>query len=221
MCWWLFSFHEKSSPLTCFFLEVIDLQLLVHIHCMHLREGIWNILEHSLNPSDIINFHLHDFFFLIKQITTFNISLVVHGTVAEKSLPVSSPIFFSCIIQYHFLFRLAYYWTNCIVQSEKDPYEVPKSIGIFRLLESPKDITTTSVAQRIMANHDAYVVISFLLLFSFLSEYLTNLWCLYSYEWLIAQIKSSHTPLSSMAYQFISYNFSHLKVYTIGAFHCL
>ncbi|KAK2385325.1 ethanolamine-phosphate cytidylyltransferase [Trifolium repens] len=62
------------------------------------------------------------------MITTFNISLVVHGTVAEKSLP-----------------------------SEKDPYEVPKSIGIFRLLESPKDITTTSVAQRIMANHDAYV----------------------------------------------------------------
>ncbi|CAI8619662.1 unnamed protein product [Vicia faba] len=62
------------------------------------------------------------------MITTFNISLVVHGTVAEKSLP-----------------------------SEKDPYEVPKSIGKFRLLESPKDITTTSVAQRIMANHDAYV----------------------------------------------------------------
>ena len=54
-----------------------------------------------------------------------------------------------------------------IVQSEKDPYEVPKSIGIFRLLESPKDITTTSVAQRIMANHDAYVVISFCPLFGF------------------------------------------------------
>lgn len=61
------------------------------------------------------------------MIMTFNISLVVHGTVAENSL-----------------------------YSETDPYEVPKSMGIFRLLESPKDITTTSVAQRIMANHEAY-----------------------------------------------------------------
>lgn len=63
------------------------------------------------------------------MITTFNISLVVHGTVAEKS----------------------------IIHSEVDPYEVPKSIGIFRLLESPKSITTISVAQRIMANHEAYM----------------------------------------------------------------
>lgn len=61
------------------------------------------------------------------MITTFNISLVVHGTVAEKSL-----------------------------HSERDPYEVPKSMGMFRLLESPKDITTTMVAQRILANHEAY-----------------------------------------------------------------
>ncbi|KAK7251473.1 hypothetical protein RIF29_34708 [Crotalaria pallida] len=62
------------------------------------------------------------------MVTTFNISAVVHGTVAENSL-----------------------------HSESDPYEVPKSMGIFHLLESPKDITTTSVAQRIMANHEAYV----------------------------------------------------------------
>ncbi|OIV93973.1 hypothetical protein TanjilG_05676 [Lupinus angustifolius] len=62
------------------------------------------------------------------MITTFNISAVVHGTVAENSL-----------------------------DSESDPYEVPKSMGIFHLLESPKDITTTSVAQRIMANHEAYM----------------------------------------------------------------
>jgi len=46
------------------------------------------------------------------------------------------------------------------MQCEVDPYEIPKSMGIFRLLESPKDITTASVAQRIMANHEAYVVIS-------------------------------------------------------------
>ncbi|XP_015966387.1 ethanolamine-phosphate cytidylyltransferase [Arachis duranensis] len=61
------------------------------------------------------------------MITTFNISQVVHGTVAENSL-----------------------------KSESDPYEVPKNMGIFRLLESPKDTTTTSVAQRIIANHEAY-----------------------------------------------------------------
>ncbi|KAL5769849.1 hypothetical protein ACOSP7_014003 [Xanthoceras sorbifolium] len=63
-------------------------------------------------------------------ITTFNISLVVHGTVAE---------------------------TNSSFTGETDPYAIPKSMGIFRLLESPKSITTTSVAQRIVANHEAYV----------------------------------------------------------------
>ncbi|KAF7820558.1 ethanolamine-phosphate cytidylyltransferase-like [Senna tora] len=62
------------------------------------------------------------------MITTFNISLVVHGTVAEKSQ-----------------------------NSEIDPYEVPKGMGKFQLLDSPKDITTTSVAQRIMANHEAFM----------------------------------------------------------------
>ncbi|KAI4352721.1 hypothetical protein L6164_006943 [Bauhinia variegata] len=62
------------------------------------------------------------------MVTTFDISVVVRGTVAEKTL-----------------------------NSERDPYAVPRSMGIFRLLESPKDITTTSVAQRIMANHEAYV----------------------------------------------------------------
>ena len=46
----------------------------------------------------------------------------------------------------------------CIIQGESDPYSVPKSMGIFQVLESPKDITTTSVAQRIIANHDAYLV---------------------------------------------------------------
>lgn len=61
------------------------------------------------------------------MITTFNISLVIHGTVAEKSQ-----------------------------NSDIDPYKVPKMKGIFRLLDSPKEITTTSVAQRIMASHEAY-----------------------------------------------------------------
>jgi len=63
------------------------------------------------------------------------------------------------------------------MQCEQDPYEVPKIMGIFRLLESPKDITTATVAQRIMANHEAYVVISSIQIFIsiFASQYLTNL----------------------------------------------
>lgn len=63
------------------------------------------------------------------MITTFNISLVVHGTVAEN---------------------------NTLLKDEVDPYAAPKSMGIFRTLKSPKDITTTSVAKRIIANHDVY-----------------------------------------------------------------
>ncbi|KAL3825574.1 hypothetical protein ACJIZ3_021603 [Penstemon smallii] len=63
------------------------------------------------------------------MMTTFNISLVVHGTVAEN---------------------------NSFFDGKSDPYAVPKSMGLFQLLESPKDITTTSVAQRIIANHEIY-----------------------------------------------------------------
>ncbi|KAL5543427.1 hypothetical protein UlMin_007211 [Ulmus minor] len=63
-------------------------------------------------------------------ITTFNISLVVRGTISES---------------------------NSLSKGDIDPYSVPRSMGIFQLLESPKNITTTSVAQRIMANHDAYM----------------------------------------------------------------
>lgn len=37
-------------------------------------------------------------------------------------------------------------------------------MGIFRLLASPKNITTSSVAQRIMANHEAFLVFLVLLL---------------------------------------------------------
>ncbi|CAN4097457.1 unnamed protein product [Withania somnifera] len=64
------------------------------------------------------------------MITTFNISMVVHGTVSER---------------------------NSSIGEKHDPYAVPKSMGIFRVIESPKDITTTSVAQRIIANHEIYV----------------------------------------------------------------
>ncbi|KAI4380243.1 hypothetical protein MLD38_006458 [Melastoma candidum] len=65
------------------------------------------------------------------MITTFNITLVVHGTIAERA---SRP-----------------------GRSEADPYAVPKSMGIFQLLKSPKDMTTSIIAQRIAANHEAYI----------------------------------------------------------------
>uniref|UniRef100_A0A0E0QFT8 ethanolamine-phosphate cytidylyltransferase n=1 Tax=Oryza rufipogon TaxID=4529 RepID=A0A0E0QFT8_ORYRU len=61
------------------------------------------------------------------MITTFNISLVVHGTVTEGSSVVGI-----------------------------DPYAVPKSMGIFQTITSPKPITTVSVATRIIDNHEAY-----------------------------------------------------------------
>ncbi|CAO2163980.1 unnamed protein product [Urochloa humidicola] len=61
------------------------------------------------------------------MITTFNISLVVHGTVTEGSSA-----------------------------GEIDPYAVPKSMGIFKTITSPKSITSVSVATRIVDNHEAY-----------------------------------------------------------------
>ncbi|KAL6659060.1 hypothetical protein ACP70R_003100 [Stipagrostis hirtigluma subsp. patula] len=61
------------------------------------------------------------------MITTFNISLVVHGTVAEGNSA-----------------------------GDIDPYAVPKSMGIFQTITSPKTITSVSVATRIVDNHEAY-----------------------------------------------------------------
>ncbi|EEC66861.1 hypothetical protein OsI_33354 [Oryza sativa Indica Group] len=61
------------------------------------------------------------------MITTFNISLVVHGTVTEGSSVVGI-----------------------------DSYAVPKSMGIFQTITSTKPITTVSVATRIIDNHEAY-----------------------------------------------------------------
>lgn len=64
------------------------------------------------------------------MITTFNISMVVHGTVSDS---------------------------DHLLCGEVDPYAAPKSMGIFRTIESPRDTTTTSVAKRIIANHDTYM----------------------------------------------------------------
>ncbi|KAK7374135.1 hypothetical protein VNO80_07561 [Phaseolus coccineus] len=63
------------------------------------------------------------------MITTFNISLVVHGTIAEN---------------------------NDFQKEQCNPYAVPISMGIFKLLESPVDITTTTIIKRIVSNHEAY-----------------------------------------------------------------
>ncbi|KAL6507713.1 Ethanolamine-phosphate cytidylyltransferase [Orobanche gracilis] len=64
------------------------------------------------------------------MITTFNISLVAHGTVAEN---------------------------NPFSNDKSDPYVVPRSMGMFQMLESPNNTTTTSIAHRIIANHEIYV----------------------------------------------------------------
>jgi ethanolamine-phosphate cytidylyltransferase len=44
------------------------------------------------------------------------------------------------------------------VQGEDDPYALPKSMGIFQTVTSPKTITSVSVATRIIDNHEAYKV---------------------------------------------------------------
>ncbi|KAM7477646.1 hypothetical protein LguiA_025859 [Lonicera macranthoides] len=98
-----------------------------HFPLMHLHERSLSVLGCRYVDEVIIGAPweiTHD------MMTTFNISLVVHGTVAES---------------------------NSLLNGEKDPYAVPKSMGMFRMLESPKAITTTSVAQRIIANHDLYM----------------------------------------------------------------
>eukprot|EP00250_Pteridium_aquilinum_P033383 c5534_g1_i1 orf=242-1549(+) len=63
------------------------------------------------------------------MITTFNISLVVHGTVAENVE---------------------------LLNEEDDPYRAAKELGIFKVIESPMNTTTTTIIKRIVANHEAY-----------------------------------------------------------------
>ena len=63
------------------------------------------------------------------MITTFNISIVVHGTVAES---------------------------NYLSHKGVDPYKALKAMGTFKTVEIPRDITTSSIIRRIVANHEAY-----------------------------------------------------------------
>ncbi|KAH0849759.1 hypothetical protein HID58_091331 [Brassica napus] len=72
-------------------------------------------------------------------ITIFGISLVVHGTVAESdNFQRDNRAAFSKNMK------------------EENPYAVPISMGIFQILESPLDITTSTIMGRIVANHEAY-----------------------------------------------------------------
>ncbi|CAH2038403.1 unnamed protein product [Thlaspi arvense] len=66
---------------------------------------------------------------VLKEITSCDISLVVHGTVAES---------------------------GNFQKEEDNLYAVPKTMGIFQILESPLDITTSTIIRRIVANHEAY-----------------------------------------------------------------
>ncbi|KAG0467456.1 hypothetical protein HPP92_018423 [Vanilla planifolia] len=63
------------------------------------------------------------------MITTFNISLVVHGTIAEN---------------------MGY------LKEKSNPYAVPLEMGICRTIKSPLDITTSTIIKRIVSNHEAY-----------------------------------------------------------------
>jgi hypothetical protein len=45
-----------------------------------------------------------------------------------------------------------------ICQDDSNPYAVPMAMGIYRRLESPLDITTSTIIRRIVANHEAYQV---------------------------------------------------------------
>ncbi|XP_024401500.1 ethanolamine-phosphate cytidylyltransferase [Physcomitrium patens] len=63
------------------------------------------------------------------MITTFNISLVVHGSCAEE---------------------------NELRNREIDPYKAAKAAGIFAEIKSPRNITTSTIISRILTNHEAY-----------------------------------------------------------------
>ncbi|KQJ92507.1 ethanolamine-phosphate cytidylyltransferase [Brachypodium distachyon] len=63
------------------------------------------------------------------MITTFNISIVVQGTIAENM---------------------------DFAKDESHPYAVAMEMGILHRLESPLDITTSTIIRRIVSNHEAY-----------------------------------------------------------------
>ncbi|CAH1449520.1 unnamed protein product [Lactuca virosa] len=107
--------------------QIVSEQRGTHFPLMHLHERSLSVLACRYVDEVIIGAPWE---ITKDMITTFNVSLVVHGTVCEGKSSINGKL--------------------------DDPYSVPKSIGIFKMLESPKNITTTSVAQRIKANHEIY-----------------------------------------------------------------
>lgn len=116
---------------------------------------------------------------ILLQVTTFNISLVVHGTIAEYNDYQKVPC------DYYWLEFLVEYVTiiYCLsliifsddiidLQEAENPYAVPVSMGILKILESPLDITTSTIIRRIVSNHDAYLVFHFLLLEVYLKGFI-------------------------------------------------
>ena len=95
------------------------------------------------------------YFLFWVQITTFNISLVVHGTIAEN-------MDYAKVIKLLFYLNMHILAQNncqlCMYQDDSNPYAVPIAMGIYHRLESPLDITTSTIIRRIVANHEAYQV---------------------------------------------------------------
>jgi len=48
----------------------------------------------------------------------------------------------------------------CLWQGENDPYAAAKEAGIFDIIKSTRDITTSTIISRILANHEAYKVLN-------------------------------------------------------------
>lgn len=150
-----------SYPYPCFLMEPPPFSLHRNEYNLDFMSSPIDCLLESLSLSINREVLITEAFFYW-QITTFNISLVVHGTVAENnSFAVSIA---SLTVDKIRLFIFHIYKTitrcACLYQGDSDPYAIPKSMGIFKLLESPKNITTTSIAKRIVANHDAFKVLT-------------------------------------------------------------
>jgi hypothetical protein len=45
-----------------------------------------------------------------------------------------------------------------LLQGEHDPYAAAKEMDMFKVIKSPRDMTTSTIIQRILANHEAYKV---------------------------------------------------------------
>lgn len=55
---------------------------------------------------------------------------------------------------------IVWYEYDDVPQDEGNPYGVPISMGIFKVLDSPLEITTSTIIKRIVSNHEAYLVIT-------------------------------------------------------------